>query len=101
MSRKSLIERNKKRILLSNKLLEARKKLKEKIYDKSISLNERFKYVQKLASLPRSSSKTRVRNRCQLTGRPKGVYRKFRLSRIMIREYAGQGLLPGVIKSSW
>lgn len=86
---------------MSSSLSNKRAKFKEAIYDKNLPLDERFNLVLKLASLPRNSAKTRVRNRCELTGRPRGYYSKFKLSRNMVRELAGFGLLPGLIKSSW
>ncbi len=75
--------------------------LKKKIKDKNLSLEERFKIQSKINDLPRDGSRIRVRNRCELTGRTRGVYRKFGLSRIKIRELSMAGLLPGVVKSSW
>ena len=101
MAKNSAIQGNlnvKKKVkTLSNK----RKALKSRIYDKNTPLEERFDLVMQLASLPRSSSRTRVRNRCALTGRPRGYYRKFDLSRIQLRDIAGEGGIPGLIKSSW
>ena len=78
-----------------------RVQLKESIYKKDLPLEERFSLVMKLAKLPRNSAQTRVRNRCALTGRPRGYHRRMGLSRNMLRELAAQGLLPGVIKASW
>lgn len=69
--------------------------------DRNLPLSFRFKMVEKLASLPRNSSKTRVRNRCTITGRPRGIYRRFRISRILCRFWAAQGIIPGVTQSSW
>ena len=83
------------------KLREKRQKIKIKLKDKKLSMEERFKLQLKLNDLPRSSSRVRHRNRCQLTGRSRGVYRKFGLSRIKIRELSLEGKLPGVTKSSW
>ena len=82
MAKKSAINKNNRRIRLSNKFFEKRKKLKKIIMDKKVSLEERFKAQQKLSKLPRNSSKSRVMNRCQITGRPHGVYRKLKISRI-------------------
>ncbi len=82
-------------------LANKRSKLKELIYTKTLPLEERFEIVNKLASLPRSSSRTRVRNRCELTGRSRGYYRKFALSRIQLRDMAALGYIPGLVKSSW
>lgn len=93
--------RNSKKAILCKSLATKRASLKKAISDKKVSLAVRFDLVQKLNSLPKSSSKVRVRNRCFLTGRPRGVYRKFGLCRNKIRELAGLGLLPGLTKSSW
>ena len=82
MAKLSSINKNNKRIKLSNRFYAKRKKLKDIIMDKKLSLEERFKAQQKLSSLPRNSSKIRIRNRCQITGRPHGVYRKLKISRI-------------------
>jgi small subunit ribosomal protein S14 len=101
MTRKSLIARNDKRISLYNKYSEKRAQLKKEIKSKDITLSERYPLIQKLNKMPRDSSKTRIRNRCFITGRPKGVYSKFELCRHKIRELASEGLLPGVTKSSW
>lgn len=101
MAKVSSIERNLKRKNKSASLSRKRADLKERIYDKNLSLEERFALVVKLASLPRNSAKTRIRNRCELTGRPRGYFRKFKLSRNMVRELAGNAMLPGLIKSSW
>jgi len=101
MSRKCLIERNSKRSLLVKKNLLKRKVLKEKIYDKKISLEDRYGLIIQLASMSRNSSKSRLRNRCMITGRPRGYYRKVGLSRIMLRDLAGRGEIPGFVKSSW
>ena len=78
-----------------------RKALKKIIMNKNLSLEERFKAQQKLSNLPRNSAKSRVRNRCQITGRPHGVYRKLKISRIALRQLGLQGKIPGMIKSSW
>ncbi len=101
MAKKSAINKNNKRIKLSNKYYSKRKKLKDIIMDKKISLEERFKAQQKLSKLPRNSSKSRVMNRCQITGRPHGVYRKLKISRIALRKLGLEGKIPGMIKSSW
>ncbi|MDF2965579.1 MAG: rpsN [Rickettsiaceae bacterium] len=101
MAKLSSIKKNEKRQKLSNSLKNKRQILKEQIYNKEVSLEERFNLVLKLAALPRSSSQTRVRNRCALTGRPRGYYKKFKLSRNMLRELAGQGQIPGLRKASW
>src|SRR5215470_1783866 len=101
MAKTSSIERNKKRERLSRQLANRRAKLKAKALDESLPLEERFAARLKLAKLPRNSSPTRIRNRCELTGRPRGLYRKFKLSRLALRELASLGALPGVVKSSW
>jgi small subunit ribosomal protein S14 len=101
MSRKCLTERNSKRVLLSTKFAAKRSELKGLIYNKQISLEERYGIIVALASLPRNSSKSRIRNRCMITSRPRGYYRKIGLSRILLRDLAGRGEIPGMIKSSW
>ena len=101
MAKLSSINKNNKRIKLSNRFYAKRKKLKDIIMDKKLSLEERFKAQQKLSSLPRNSSKIRIRNRCQITGRPHGVYRKLKISRIALRDLGLAGLIPGMTKSSW
>ena len=101
MAKMSAINKNNKRIKLSNKLFKKRKALKKIIMNKNLSLEERFKAQQKLSKLPRNSAKTRVMNRCQITGRPHGVYRKLKISRIALRQLGLQGKIPGMIKSSW
>ena len=101
MAKLSSINKNNKRIKLSNKFYLKRKKLKEIIMNKKIPLQERFIAQQKLSKLPRNSAKNRVMNRCQITGRPHGVYRKLKISRIALRQLGLQGKIPGMIKSSW
>jgi len=101
MAKIGSIERNNKRNRLAKSLASKREKLKLEIYSKDLPIDERFNLVLKLAKLPRNSAKNRVRNRCALTGRPRGYYRKVGLSRNMIRELAGKGMLPGVVKASW
>ncbi len=101
MAKLSSINKNNKRIKLSNSLYEKRKKLKKIVMDKKLPLEERFKAQQKLSGLPRNSAKVRVMNRCQITGRPHGVYRKLKISRIALRQLGLQGKIPGMIKSSW
>ena len=101
MAKLSSINKNNKRIKMSNKYYNKRKKLKDIIMDKNISLQERFKAQQKLSKLPRNSSKTRVMNRCQITGRPHGVYRKLKISRIALRQLGLEGKISGMVKSSW
>lgn len=101
MARKSLIERNKKRQRLVGKFAARRAALKKVAYDRDGTAEDRFAAQLKLAKLPRNSSKVRVRNRCSETGRPRGVYRKFGLSRSVLRDLASNGLAPGVTRSSW
>jgi len=101
MAKQSSIQKNLNRQNIVKKFYNKRKSLKKEIMKKDISIEERFEIQSKLNELPRDSSKVRVRNRCKLTGRTRGVYRKFRLSRIKIRELSMSGALPGVIKSSW
>lgn len=101
MAKKSAIERNKKRVRLAAKYADRRAKFKALAADKSLSAEERFEARLKLAALPRNSAPVRQRLRCELTGRPRGNYRKFRLSRIALRELALKGQIPGMVKSSW
>ena len=101
MAKLSSINKNNKRIKLSNKFYKKRNDLKKIIMNKKLALEERFKAQQKLSSLPRNSAKTRVRNRCQITGRPRGVYRKLKISRIALRKLGLEGKIPGMVKSSW
>ena len=101
MAKLSSVNKNNRRIKLSDKYFKKRQKLKKIIMNKKLSLEERFKAQQKLSKLPRNSAKTRVRNRCEITGRPHGVYRKLRISRIALRQLGLQGKIPGMIKSSW
>ena len=101
MSKVSLIERNKKRIRMSKSLDSKRQKLLDVARDRNANPEDIFEANLKLAKLPRNSSVVRVRNRCALSGRPRGYYRKFEISRIALRELASEGKLPGVRKSSW
>ena len=101
MAKVSAVNKNNRRIKLSDKFYKKRMSLKKKIMDKKISLEERFKAQQKLSKLPRNSAKNRVRNRCQITGRPHGVYRKLKISRIALRQLGLEGKIPGMVKSSW
>ena len=101
MAKMSAINKNNKRIKLSDKFYKKRLKLKKIIMDKNISLEERFKAQQKLSKLPRNSAKVRVMNRWQITGRPHGVYRKLKISRIALRQLGLEGKIPGMVKSSW
>ena len=101
MAKLSSVNKNNKRIKLSNKFYKKRNSLKKIIMDKKLPLEERFKAQQKLSKMPRNSSKTRVVNRCQITGRPHGVYRKLKISRIALRQLGLEGKIPGMVKSSW
>ncbi|WP_338481644.1 30S ribosomal protein S14 [Wolbachia endosymbiont (group A) of Nomada hirtipes] len=102
MAKKSMIERNLRRIKLCDQYKEKREKLKSIINNKNLSIVERFTAQNKLIKkLPRNSSKTKIRNRCALTGRPRGVYRKFGLCRIVLRDLCSFGQVPGLTKSSW
>ncbi|MCB1592477.1 MAG: 30S ribosomal protein S14 [Alphaproteobacteria bacterium] len=101
MAKVCMIERDKKRRKLVKKLAKKRARLKAAIRDLDLPVEERFEAMLKLAELPRNSTKVRIRNRCQLSGRPRGHYRKFNLSRIALRDLASTGKLPGVTKSSW
>ncbi|MBT3991736.1 MAG: 30S ribosomal protein S14 [Rhodospirillaceae bacterium] len=101
MAKKSVVERNKKRIRLAEKFAAKRAALKAVTRDESLSAEERFEAQLKLAQLPRNSSKVRVRLRCEISGRGRSNYRKFRMSRIALRELASHGKIPGMVKSSW
>ena len=101
MAKLSSINKNNKRIKLSNKFYKKRQALKKIIMNKNLTLEERFKAQQKLSKLPRNSAKNRIMNRCQITGRPHGVYRKLKISRIALRQLGLQGKIPGMVKSSW
>jgi len=101
MAKTSTIERDKKRRRLAEKYKARRMRLKAIAADRSLPAEERFAARLKLAELPRNSSPTRIRNRCDLTGRPRGYYRKLRMSRIALRDLGSEGLIPGMVKSSW
>ncbi len=101
MAKKGMIERDLKRQRLAKKFEAKRAALKAIAMDQEQPGEERFKAVLKLAELPRNSSKTRIRNRCLVTGRPRGYYRKLKMSRIALRELGSQGMIPGLVKSSW
>ena len=101
MAKLSSVNKNNKRLKLANKYFLKRKKLKKIIMDKKKPLEERFKAQLKLSKLPKNSSMIRVRNRCQITGRPHGVYRKLKISRIALRKLTLEGKIPGMVKSSW
>ena len=101
MAKVSSIQKNLKRIRLVNKFLKKRESLKKIIKNKKLPLAERFEAQLKIAKLPRNSAKIRVVNRCEITGRPHGFYRKLRISRIALRDLASKGKIPGMTKSSW
>ncbi len=101
MAKKSSIEKNERRARLAKRINPRRARLKAIARDRDAPPEERFQAQLKMAELPRNSSQTRVRNRCALTGRPRGFYRKFKLSRIALRELASAGQIPGMLKSSW
>ena len=101
MAKKSSIEKNNRRKRMTKNAAPARAKLKAIIADKKRPMEERFAATLKLAQLPRNSSPTRIRNRCEISGRPRSTYRKNKLSRIAIRELGSKGLVPGLVKSSW
>ena len=101
MAKVSSIQKNLKRIRLAKKFLKKREDLKKIIKNKKLPLAERFAAQLKIAKLPRNSARIRIRNRCEITGRPHGVYRKLRISRIALRDLASKGRIPGMTKSSW
>ena len=101
MAKTSSIEKNKRRRKMAKQYANRRNKLKAIAHDKKLPMEERFAATLKLAELPRNSSATRIRNRCEMTGRPRGYYRKHKLSRIALRDLGSKGLIPGLVKSSW
>ena len=101
MAKTSAIQRNLKRIRLEKKFSKKRAALVKIIKNRKLTLDERFTAQLKLAKIPRNSAKTRIRNRCEITGRSRGVYRKLKISRIALRELASKGVIPGMTKSSW
>ncbi len=101
MAKKSAIEKNRRRRNLVSKYAAKRERLKQIAKDESPPQEERFAAWLKLAELPRNSAATRVRNRCEISGRPRGYYRKLRMSRIALRTLASEGRIPGMVKSSW
>jgi small subunit ribosomal protein S14 len=101
MAKKSSIEKNNRRRRMSKSMAGRRARLKAIARDKNKPLEERFAATLKLAQLPRNSSATRIRNRCEATGRPRAFYRKLKMSRIALREMGSQGMIPGLVKSSW
>ena len=101
MAKTSTVQRNNKRRRMAKSLGNKRAKLKAVIMDQKTSDEDRFAAVLKLAQVPRNSSKVRIRNRCEITGRPRGTYRKFKMARNKLRELASKGQIPGMVKSSW
>jgi small subunit ribosomal protein S14 len=101
MAKKSAIEKNRRRMRMAKQFAARRARLKATAKDASVPAEERFAARLRLAELPRNSSSVRVRNRCEITGRPRGNYRKFKMCRITLRDLASQGLIPGMVKSSW
>lgn len=101
MAKTSMVERNRKRQKLAKKFASRRATLKAKACDEALPAEERFQARLKLAKLPRNSAPSRVRNRCDVSGRPRGYYRKLRMSRVALRELSSNGLVPGMVKSSW
>ena len=101
MAKKSSIEKNARRRRMAKRFAGRRARLNEIAHDKDRPMEERFAATLKLAELPRNSSATRIRNRCEVTGRPRAYYRKLKLSRIVLRDIGSKGLIPGLVKSSW
>ena len=101
MAKTSSIQRNLKRIRLEKKFSKKRAALVKIIKNRKLTLDERFTAQLKLAKIPRNSAKIRIRNRCEITGRSRGVYRKLKISRIALRELGSKGVIPGMTKSSW
>jgi small subunit ribosomal protein S14 len=101
MAKKSAVEKNKRRARMAQQKAPTRKALKSTIHDREAPAEERFEAMLKLARMPRNANPTRIRNRCAMTGRPRAYYRKFKLSRITLRELASTGQIPGMVKSSW
>ena len=101
MAKKSAIENNGRKRRLAKKFAAKRDRLHKIVYDKKLPIEERFAAGLKLAELPRNSSKTRIRNRCELSGRPRATYRKLKLSRIALRDLGSKGMIHGLVKSSW
>ena len=101
MAKKSAVENNKKKQRMVKQFAGRRDRLKKIARDDSLTMEERFEAQLKLAALPRNSSATRIRNRCEVTGRPRAYYRKLKMSRVALRELGSKGLVPGLVKSSW
>jgi len=101
MAKKSSVEKNERRRRMAKKFAGKRARLKATAQNQSLAMEERFAAQLKLAQLPRNSAPTRIRNRCEMTGRPRAFYRKLKMSRMALRELANRGLIPGMVKSSW
>jgi small subunit ribosomal protein S14 len=101
MAKKSAIENNQRKIRLAKKFAARRKRLLDVANNDTLQMEERFEARLKLAELPRNGARVRVRNRCEVTGRPRAYYRKVKMSRIALRELGNKGLIPGLVKSSW
>ncbi len=101
MAKTSSVEKNNRRRKLVKQHAAKRARLKAIIMDKSVSIEERFAAQLKIAEMPRNSAKNRIRNRCEVTGRPRAYYRKLKMSRLALREMSNSGLIPGMVKSSW
>jgi small subunit ribosomal protein S14 len=101
MAKKSSIEKNNRRRKLSEQYAKKRAELKAQALNEALPLEDRFAARMKLAKLPRNSAPSRVRNRCEISGRPRAYYRKMKMSRIALREYGSAGMIPGLVKSSW
>jgi len=101
MAKTSSIEKNKRRARLAKQYAGRRAKLRAIARDRNVSMEERFAATLKLAELPRNSAKVRIRNRCEITGRPRAYYRKLKMSRIALRDLGSKGMIPGLVKSSW
>jgi small subunit ribosomal protein S14 len=101
MAKKSSIEKNNRRRKMADQYAKKRAELKARALDESLPLEDRFAARMKLAKLPRNSAPSRVRNRCEISGRPRAYYRKLKMSRIALREYGANGMIPGLVKSSW
>ena len=101
MAKTSSVEKNNRRRKMVKQYANKRAKLKAIVQNKDVTMEERFTAQLKLAELPRNSAKNRIRNRCEVTGRPRAYYRKLKMSRLALREMANSGLIPGMVKSSW
>lgn len=101
MAKKSAVEKNNRRARMAQTKGATRQALKDIIMNRDLPLEDRIQATSRLAQMPRNSAKVRVRNRCEVSGRPRGFYRKFQISRIALRELGSQGLIPGITKASW